>query len=119
MDFKKIIDKTWSIQPFIVIGVVLIATVWAFSQKPTISPQTAAQPTQEIDYEHDLTERCKDWLFYRNRAYKLSQEGDDKGAEKAGRMMNRFYDDLRIYFSEEQISAELARLEKSGFKAGF
>jgi hypothetical protein len=71
------------------------------------------------DYESDLEERCKDWLFYRNRAYKLGREGDQKGAEQARRAMNQFYNDLKLLFSEKQISDEIARLEAAGFKGGF
>lgn len=71
------------------------------------------------DFESDLEERCKDWLFYRNKAYKLGREGDQKGAEQARRAMNQYYNDLRLLFSEKQISDEIARLEAAGFKGGF
>lgn len=71
------------------------------------------------DYESDFEERCKDWLYYRNRAYKLGREGDQKGAEQSRRAMNQFYNDLRLLFSEKQISDEIARLEAAGYKGGF
>ena len=71
------------------------------------------------DYESNLTERCKDWLFYRNKAYKLGREGDQKGAEHARRAMNQYYNDLRVLFSEKQISDEIARIEAAGYKGGF
>jgi hypothetical protein len=78
------------------------------------------QPTPtKPDYESDLEERCKDWIFYRNRAYKLAREGDQKGAAEAGRAMNQFYNDLRLRFSEKQISDVIARLEAAGYKGGF
>lgn len=68
------------------------------------------------DYETDLTERCKDWIFYRNRTYKLAREGDQEGAEKARRAMMQFDHDLRLHFSDQQISAEISRLEAAGNK---
>jgi len=33
--------------------------------------------------------------------------------------MNQFYNDLRLHFSEKQISDEIAKLEAAGFKGGF
>lgn len=85
-------------------------------QKPE---QSATQPAavNEIskpapDYEHDLTERCKDWIFYRDKAYRLIYEGDTKGAAEAGKIMRRYYDDLKLIFPADQISNELLRLEQ-------
>lgn len=71
------------------------------------------------DYENDLTARCEDWIFYRNRAFKLGKEGDQKGSEKARRAMLQFDHDLSLRFSDEQISHEISRLEAAGYKAGF
>lgn len=83
------------------------------SEAPSLS--TTSTP----DFESDLENRCKDWLFYRNRAYKLGREGDQKGAEQARRAMNQYYNDLSLLFSEKQISDEIARLEAAGYKGGF
>ena len=104
----------------------IIVTVITHVEKPNSSQEATAgkienqqsTPTKP-DYESDLEERCKDWLFYRNRAYKLGREGDQKGSEQARRAMNQFYNDLRLHFSEKQISDEIAKLEAAGFKGGF
>lgn len=63
------------------------------------------------NYENDLTERCKDWIYYRNQAYRLGREGDMEGSEKARLAMLNFDRDLRKKFTEKQISDEIARLE--------
>jgi hypothetical protein len=70
------------------------------------------------DYENDLEERCKDWIFYRNKAYKLGREGDREGAAEASRIMNRYYDDLRKVFPESSISKKINEIEASGYKVG-
>jgi DNA-directed RNA polymerase subunit RPC12/RpoP len=80
---------------------------------------TASTSSTSTDYEHDLTERCKDWIYYRNRAYKLGREGDQRGAEQARIAMLTFMRDLEANFSEKQLSDEIARLEASGYNAGF
>lgn len=83
------------------------------------NPTSTSSNTSKPDYESDLEERCKDWIYNRNRAYKLGREGDQKGSEQARRAMNQFYNDLKLHFSEKQISAEIAKLEAAGYKAGF
>ena len=85
----------------------------------TTSPvPTPTQPTQTIsrptDYGSDITERCKDWIYYRNKAYKLGREGDLEGSEKARLAMLTFDRDLRKKFTEKQISDEISRLEAGG-----
>jgi hypothetical protein len=75
--------------------------------------------TSDEDYEMDLTERCKDWLYFRNSAYRLGKEGDTKGAATASRKMQAFMRDLEERFSEQAITEEIERLEKEGFKLGF
>jgi hypothetical protein len=85
----------------------------------TYDPNTPNKQTISNDYENDLTERCKDWIYNRNKAYKLGREGDSKGSEQARRAMIQFDNDLKKNFTSEQISAEIARLKKSGYKAGF
>lgn len=81
------------------------------SNKGKVSP--------EEDYEMDLTERCKDWLYFRNRAYKLGKEGDTAGSAKASRTMQIFMRDLEKRFPEQVITEEIQRLEKEGFSSGF
>jgi hypothetical protein len=81
----------------------------------TVASSNVTKP----DYENDLEERCKDWIFYRNRAYKLGKEGDQEGNAKAFRAMNQYYHDMRLHFSEQQITDEISRLEASGYNAGF
>jgi hypothetical protein len=83
----------------------------------TVSASTG--PTTSSDYEHNLTERCKDWIYYRNKAYKLGREGDQHGSEKARIAMQTFDRDLRKYFTDKQISDEISRLESSGYNLGF
>ena len=63
------------------------------------------------DYEMDLTERCKDWLYWRAEIIKRHHEGDEKGTNEARRYMNAFMRDLEARFPSEQISEEVARLE--------
>jgi hypothetical protein len=85
---------------------------------PVPTPTQPTQPAQTIskpaDYESDLTERCKDWIYYRNKAYKLGREGDQEGSEKARIAMLTFDRDLHKKFTEQQISDEISRLEASG-----
>jgi len=89
------------------------------NNSPKINSTSTSSNVSKPDYESDLEERCKDWIYNRNRAYKLGREGDQKGAEQARRAMNQFYNDLRLRFSEKQISDEIARLEAAGYKVGF
>ena len=49
----------------------------------------------------------------------MGREGDQKGAEQARIAMLTFDRDLRKYYTEKQISDEIARLEASGYKVGF
>lgn len=69
------------------------------------------EKTTEPDYEMDLTERCKDWLYWRAEIIKRHREGDEKGTNEARRYMNAFMRDLEARFPSEQISDEIARLE--------
>jgi hypothetical protein len=69
--------------------------------------------------DNGLEERCKDWIYNRNRAYKLGKEGDQKGSAKASRAMRSFMADLERDYSSQQISEAIANLEKSGYRAGF
>jgi len=70
-------------------------------------------------YENDLEERCKDWIYYRNRAYKLGKEGDLRGSEEARLAMQTFYNDLLKIYPETVISETIIKIEASGYKAGF
>ena len=63
------------------------------------------------DYEMDLTERCKDWLYWRAEIIKRHHEGDEKGTNEARRYMNAFMRDLEARFPSERITEEIARLE--------
>lgn len=78
------------------------------SNKGKVSP--------EEDYEMDLTERCKDWIFYRNKTLQLGRAGDTEGANKARRAMFSYMDGLEQRFSNEQIANEISRQESSGIK---
>ena len=80
---------------------------------------SATPSVSNPDYEHDIEERCKDWIFYRNRAYKLGREGDRQGASDASRAMNRYYDDLRKIFTEQQVTETISKIEAGGYKGGF
>ena len=75
-----------------------------------------SKPT--VDYEHDQEERCKDWVYHRNRALRLGREGDREGSAEASRMMNRYYDDLRKIFTEQQITEAISRIEANGYRTG-
>lgn len=63
------------------------------------------------EYELDLTERCKDWIYFRNLAYKLGKEGDKAGAAKASLTMQTFMKDLEKQFPSHMITEEIERLE--------
>jgi len=109
-----------------IIGIIAIVLMVAMCSKLCNGPSTTNTNTNSQitstaakDYEHDLTERCKDWIYQRNRAYKLGREGDQQGAERARIAMQTFDRDLRKYFTEKEISDEIARLEASGYKVGF
>lgn len=71
------------------------------------------------EYEMDLTERCKDWLYFRNKAYKLGKGGDVDGSAEASRKMQAFMRDLEKRFPSQVITEEIERLEREGFKLGF
>jgi hypothetical protein len=86
----------------------------------TYDPNTPNKQTISSEYKNDaLTEGCKDWIYNRNKAYKLGREGDRKGSEQARRTMVYFDNELKKSFTNEQISAEIDRLEKSGYRVGF
>ena len=70
--------------------------------------------TTDESYKMNLTERCKDWIYYRNQVFKLEHEGNKEGAAKARVAMQSFDSDLKKHFSEKQISDEIARLEAGG-----
>lgn len=74
--------------------------------------------TQEtkIDYEYDLTERCKDWIHYRNKTFRLAKQGDHEGAAEARRYMLAYMEGLEARFTDEQIAEEINRIEESGYK---
>ncbi len=93
---------------FIIVILICIGTFIFFHNGHNSTPVSSSS-----SYESDLIERCKDWLYYRNRAYKLGREGDQKGAAEASAKMNRYYDDMRKLFSESEISSTIGRLESS------
>lgn len=102
-------------------GVLLLIGMCS-TQNNTSSRNNTSSASNNLNkpaYESDLEERCKDWIYQRNRAYKLGREGDQKGSEQARRAMNQYYNDLKLRFSEKQISDEIARLEAAGYKVGF
>lgn len=70
------------------------------------------------DYELDLTERCKDWLYWRAQILKRHHAGDVAGADEARRTMNIFMRDLEKRFSSQQISEEISRLEDDAARKG-
>lgn len=118
--------QTW--KGFLLVFFILWVLVTVFggghTNQTTNTPTSTSTVTQKassapVDYEHDLTERCKDWIYNRNRAYRLGREGDQKGSEQARIAMLTFMNDLQKIFTEKQISDEIARLEASGYKAGF
>lgn len=65
-----------------------------------------------------LEENCKDWIYNRNRAYKLGKEGDQAGAAKASLAMRSFMKDLEAQYPEKVITETIERLEKGGYRAG-
>lgn len=119
--YRKPIEKKTGYLWMLLVGVVIFGGIVssATSDKqnehsgPIVSVKSpiTSQPT---DYEHNLTERCKDWIYYRNKAYKLGREGDAAGSEKARIAMITFDRDLRKYFTDKQIGDEIARLESGG-----
>jgi hypothetical protein len=76
-----------------------------------IAPPVEDKKDSKPDYEMDLTERCKDWLYWRAQIFKRHRDGDEKGANEARRYMNAFMNDLESRFPSEQISDEISRLE--------
>jgi len=113
----------WRFTNFLwIFGFVLLIGMCSTVQNNSSSKNNTTSVSSNMskpDYESDLEERCKDWIYNRNRAYKLGREGDQKGAEQARRAMNQFYNDLKLRFSEKQISDEIAKLEAAGYKVGF
>ena len=71
------------------------------------------------DHDHDLTERCKDCIDKEKRSRKLKREGDQQSSEQARIAMLNVRRDLQKYFTEKQITDEIARLEASGYGVGF
>lgn len=96
---------TKKILAFIVVSSLLVV-ILSFFTGPVENQRSTAP-----DYEMDLTERCKDWLYWRAEIFKRHQDGDDKGVNEARRNMHVFMEDLGVRFSSEQISEEISRLE--------
>lgn len=69
-------------------------------------------------YENDLTERCKDWLYWREQILTRNHAGDAAGAGEARRTMNVFMRDLERRFTAQQIADEIGRLEDRGRRKG-
>lgn len=90
---------------FIVVSSLLVI-IFSFFTGPMENQKSSAP-----DYEMELTERCKDWLYWRAQIFKRHQDGDEKGANEARRYMNVFMKDLEARFPSEQISEEISRLE--------
>ena len=112
--------KRSRIGTLIVLVIVLVVVSKFYSPAPSDTVQTTSHiSASRPDYEHDIEERCKDWIYQRNLAYKLGRSGDQAGAEKARRAMNQFYNDLRKIYSEQKIADTIARIEASGYRAGF
>lgn len=74
--------------------------------------------SQAVSYEDDLTERCKDWLYWREQILKRHHAGDVAGADEARRNMNVFMRGLEARFDNERISNEISRLEDDAAKKG-
>ena len=96
------------------------------SSPPVISPNAydppatlAPHPGGGAILDSKLEELCKDWLYNRNRAYKLGKEGDQAGSARASLAMRSFMKDLETQYPEKAISETIERLEKGGYKAGF
>jgi len=96
---------TKKILTFIVVSSLLVI-ILSFFTGPVENQSSSAS-----DYEMDLTERCKDWLYWRAEILKRHQDGDEKGANEARRNMHVFMKDMEARFPSEQISEEIARLE--------
>lgn len=116
-DYKRIICSIICLGFFAVLALGSTDSKDKSSSSPAITSNSKSSSSP--DYEHNLTERCKDWIYYRNRAYKLGREGDQRGSEQARIAMQTFMRDLQKNFTEKQISDEIARLEASGYKVGF
>ena len=67
-------------------------------------------------YENDLTERCKDWYYWREQIIIRHQNGDINGEAEARRNMTVFMRDLESRFDRETIDAELSRILDSATK---
>jgi hypothetical protein len=97
---------------FLAVLLGLISLLKFKSVQDAVTPKSSI--TTDESYEMNLTERCKDWIYFRNQVYKLEREGNKEGAAKARVAMQKFDSDLQKHFSEKQISDEIARLEASG-----
>jgi hypothetical protein len=74
-----------------------IASAKQISPVPKKSGITKKDGTVD-ERENDLDELCKDWVFYKARAYKFGREGDQKAAADAQKSFaetNRWLSDYR------------------------
>lgn len=94
---------------FLVACTAVVILLAGHNESSGVFPQR--QVTTDADYEYDLTERCKDWIYFRNKIIKLSNVGDKEGAEDARKLMQSYMEGLEARFSSEEISAEISRLE--------
>lgn len=114
---KRLWKMFIALWPFYIIILIIFVTAFALNTKPqsqALEKYTSdtSNRTEPPDFKHDLSERCKDWVYYRNRAYKLSKEGDVKGSIEAKNTMNKFYNDMSKTFTHEQIADEISKIEK-------
>ena len=101
-NYKRIICS------IICLGVFAVLALGSLDSSNKSSTSTSTENSTSTSYETDLTERCKDWIYQRNRAYKLGREGDLRGSERARMAMQTLDRDLRKYFTDKQISDEIA-----------
>lgn len=85
---------------------------------PSYSVYEPNKPNEAIivkGNDNELSELCKDWIYNRNKAYKLGKEGDTQGAAKAGNAMRLFMKDLEKKYTEKEITETIAHLEREGY----
>ena len=87
----------------VVITILIIALIIYYNYAMK-NPGTASSTSATTKYENDISERCKDWIYYRNQTYKYAREGKLQEAEEARRAMNQYYNDMSKIFTESQIA---------------
>lgn len=97
----------------VIIMLISIGIMFSCANKKEPNTQQKEQKVvaPKLDYEHDIVERCKDWIFARDQIRICANKGDMEGAAKYRTHMNAFYNDLRKIYSDEEISKTISEIE--------